>query len=89
MYSLSLVIGFVCILIQILNTGCTINDHRKEKELGCYSPIASAFFSALAPLFFNVSVILMILPALLEFKKNSQETLSLRNLILYDGWRAI
>lgn len=89
MYSLSLIIGFTCILIQVLNTGCTINEHRKEKELGCYSPIASAFFSALAPLFFNLSVILMILPALLKFKKNTHSTLSLRSLILFDGWRAV
>lgn len=72
------------------NLDCISNaDNKKGQDIlrGCWSPALNALYSTYVPILFNMTVIMIALPALLERKLALKCPLSLRLILLYNGWR--
>lgn len=86
--------AFLCLLLVFILKldfiGIKYQRAKGFQQDEAFSSVQAALYTCIAPLFFNVGMTMILVPALVYTKKEgSQLTADLRSLMMYDGWRVL
>jgi hypothetical protein len=87
-YTIGFIVAFFLIFALYFNMQCHNKDLESELVFGCFTPLISALYTSVSPLLFNIAVIMVILPALIELEVKPRSHLSLKHFFVSDGWRS-
>lgn len=89
------VIGTALVIISIFTIGIHFigfeyNPAKHFEQTGLFTTFESALYTSLAPLVFNMGLIMILLPSLLYLNRSNEALqVDLNSLLMYDGWRVL
>lgn len=78
LYLIGFAMTFISVFVLYFNLNCTSGYESPSQLIGCYSNLENSLYTTFAPMTFNIGLILIVMPALIERNYNPRNYLSLR-----------
>jgi hypothetical protein len=70
--------------------GFEYNPAKDFEQTGLFTTFEAALYTSLAPLVFNLGLVMILLPSLLYLNRSNEPLkVDLNSLLMYDGWRVL
>eukprot|EP00347_Sterkiella_histriomuscorum_P019162 403342707 len=86
-YILGSMLCLISLLILQYNNFCYDDQNTLYNPNGCFDRAGAAAYNTFAPLIFNVGIIALIMPSILDLNYKDSNNMSFRQVVTYEGWR--